>query len=204
MRRPIAILSTALLLSGLLAGTASAGVPHEVDQSGLLPPLNPDFTYRCFASGGGILCQGIFDPAYEDEDTGLSCDGSPILTTGSGHERLQRWHLPDGRATKTIVQLHYDETWTLASTDRTLRFQGDWNRHYDYLVPGVRAQRVLTETGSAVKLTAPGFGLVAHDVGLLRYAPGAEGEIPDEMHGPHDTWEDFDTFLEQVCDALGA
>jgi hypothetical protein len=200
MRRWIAILSTALLLA--TAGVAHAGVPTEVDQATLQPPLNPNFTYRCFREGDGILCQGIFDSAWTSEDTGLTCGSEPILTTGSGHERLQRWHLADGRAYKTIGQLHYDETWTLPSTGRTVELRGDWNRHYTYLVPGVRAQRVLTEVGSSFKITAPGVGLVAHDVGLIRFAPGEEFETPVLMHGPHDTWQDFDGVLDRVCAVL--
>ena len=96
MRRPIAILSTAVLLTGLLAGTASAGVPHEVDQSGLQPPLNPDFTYRCFASGGGILCQGIFDPVVGCDDV-VNSKPNPegLLKIRDGVEHKRIWYVGD-------------------------------------------------------------------------------------------------------------
>lgn len=203
LRRALSVLAVASALLIGLAGTASAGVPDVVDQSTLQPPLNPNFSYRCFASGDAILCQGTFDPAWSNEDTGLTCAGHIIYTTGAGHERLSRWHLADGRAIRTIVQLHYDEVWSLSPTGSgpTVQVQGDWNRHYTYPSPGDRGSRVLTEVGSSWRVSAAGEGVIAHDSGLIQYAPGLEFEEAVIVHGPKDS-TDFDGVVVTICEVL--
>lgn len=204
MSRLMRTLALVSLLGLALPGTTVAGVPDPVDQGTLQPPLNPSFSYRCFRSGDGILCQGTFDPSWASEDTGLACDDRPIYTTGGGHERLSRWHLADGRAIRTIVQLHYDEVWSLSpsGTGPTVLVRGDWNRHYTYPNPGDRSTRVLTEVGSAWKVSATGRGVIAHDTGLIRYYPGLDFEDPAVTHGPKDSWTDFDGAIAKVCEVL--
>ena len=206
MQRRLVAAVAAFLFAITTAASVMAGVPHEVDQSALQPPLNPTFTYRCFERGDGILCQGTRDESWTNEDTGLICGAQPVYTTGTGHERLSRWHLADGRATRTIVQLHYDEVWSLSPTGsgQTVRVRGDWNRHYTYPVPGSLGERVLTEVGAIWNITAPGYGVVAHDTGHIQYAPGADFDEAAVLHGPKDFWLDFDSALGRVCDVLGS
>jgi hypothetical protein len=143
-----AILALALALAP--APAAMAAPPRTVDRSTLTPPLNPDFTWTCFDTGAGPICQGTYDDAWQDEDIGWDCDGQPIYTSGSGVERMTRWHLPDGRATKTVVNLRYRETLSLSTSGGgpVVHLRAAWNRHYDYLVPGDRSTRVLTEPGA--------------------------------------------------------
>jgi hypothetical protein len=57
---------------------------------------------------------------------------------------MTRWHLPDGRATKTVVNLRYRDTLSLSTSGDgpVVHLRAAWNRHYTYLVPGDRSTRV--------------------------------------------------------------
>jgi hypothetical protein len=64
MRRPIAILSTALLLNGVLAAGVQAASPHQVDPSTMTPPLNPAYDpWVCTVTGAGPVCRGHAEDA---------------------------------------------------------------------------------------------------------------------------------------------
>ena len=88
----------------------------------------------------------------------MTCDGNPVYVTGSASDRTTRWHLPDGRATKTISDESSDDRMSLSPTGDgpSVSVRGHWNRHYTYPVPGDRSSRVLTELGAVYVATAPG------------------------------------------------
>jgi hypothetical protein len=201
-RLSVAVL-TALAVLGV-SPAATAAPARTVDPSTLTPPLNPNFTWTCFDTGKGPICQGTYEDAYENEDFGMDCDGQPIDLSGSGVERMTRWHLPDGRATKTEVNLRYRETLRLSTSGGgpVVNVRGSWNRHYDYLVPGDRSMRVLTETGAEWLATAPGHGVVFRDTGLIRWLPGAEYDEVDVIHGHRDMYSDPAGVQEAVCAVL--
>lgn len=205
MSRLIRIAAIAALIVGLaIPGAAMAGVAGDVDQSALQPPLNPNFTYRCTTDGPSIRCQGTDADTWSNEDIGLTCGDQPIYATGASDEQLIRWHLADGRAVKTIADLRFDETWTLSpgGSGPSVAVAGHLTRHYDYPVPGVRSERVLTEIGLSWRVTAPGVGLIAHDAGSVRYLPGSEFDEADDLKGPKDSWDDFDGAIAEACDVL--
>jgi hypothetical protein len=197
------ISATAIVL--LLAATAAAKSPHAVDPATVTPPLNPDFTWSCFDTGSGPTCQGTWEHSYANEPIDMTCDGSPVYVTGTGSERVTRSHLSDGRATKTITNLSYPEDrlgLSPTGDGQSVIVRGHWNRHYTYPVPGDRSTRVLTEVGAVYVATAPGEGLVFHDVGLVRFQPGADFEGIDVTRGPHDLYAHFAAVKRAVCDQL--
>jgi hypothetical protein len=205
MPRPPVVILLAALLVATLAAPAFARSPRVVDPDSVTPPLNPNFApWTCFDTGNGPICQGILDDEYAGEEIDMSCDGDPVYVSGRQRERMTRWHLPDGRATKTFVNIHFDEVLSLSPTNDgpTVRVKSRWNRHYDYLVPGDRDARVLTETGLEYLATAPGHGVVFKDVGLLRWTPGNEFDEIDVVRGPHDLLTDFEAVEAAVCAAL--
>ena len=79
---------------------------------------------------------------------------------------------------------------------------GDWHKHYVYPVPGDATQRVLTETGSALKLRVPGGGVTFHDSGSVTYIPDQEYEGVAVMHGVHDRFNGAPAVEDLMCDAL--
>jgi hypothetical protein len=195
---------TTIVLGALLAATAAAGSPHAVDPSSVTPPLNPSLTWSCSDTGAGPICKGTLEVSYQNEPIDMSCDGNPVYVTGSSSDHTTRWHLPDGRATKTISNESSNDRFSLSPTGDgpSLVVRGHWNRHYTYPIPGDRASRVLTEVGAVYVATAPGEGVVFHDVGLIRFAPGSDFEEIDVMHGPHDLYSDFEAVERAVCDQL--
>jgi hypothetical protein len=196
-------MSTAVLVA-LLAATAAADTPQAVDPGTVTPPLNPSLTWSCFNTGTGPICQGTLEDSYQNEPIDMTCDGSPVYVTGSARDRTTRWHLPDGRATKTISNEGSDDRLNLSPTGDgpSVSVQGHWNRHYTYLVPGDRSSRVLSEIGAVYVATAPGEGVVFHDVGLIRFMPGSDFEEIDVMRGPHDLYSDFEAVQTAVCEHL--
>jgi hypothetical protein len=208
MRR-LAALGSVLLLTCLLAGAAVAKSPHQVDQSQLVPPLNPNLApWTCWATGDGIICEGATSDSWVGEDIGETCDGQPIYATGSFYDRAKRWHTADGRATKTIGVEGARETWGLApdGSGPTVKTHWQVSRHYTYFTPGDRDDRQLTETGAWWIATAPGSGLIFRDAGRITYEVGASNDFnnPVEMRGHFDTWVDWEVAIERVCAALGA
>jgi hypothetical protein len=205
MQRLMTIAVLAAMLVLVLPGAALAASRRVVDPGSMTPALNPDFTWVCFDTGGGPICQGTFDVTYENEQIDMVCDGHPVYVTGSGSEWMTRWHTPDGRATKTIVNLSYSDRLTLSPTGDGpgVIVRGHWNRHYTYPIPGDASARALTEVGAVYVATAPGQGLVFHDAGLLRFFPGADFEDADVVHGPHDLFMDFEAVQDAICSQLG-
>jgi hypothetical protein len=201
--RTIGLLATAAVMAA--TATAAAKSPHELDPLSMTPPLNPNFTWTCFETGGGATCQGTWEQSYANEPIDMECDGRPVYVTGTGSERMTRWHDAQLRATKTIVNLSYPaDRLTLSPTGDgpSLLVRGHWERHYRYGIPGDLASRVLTELGAVYIATAPGRGVVVQDVGLVRFLPGQDFEGIAEMHGQHDLYSDFDAVEQAVCDVL--
>ncbi len=205
MRRMIAIALTLMLMGAMGAASVQASSPQPpVDQSTLQPPLNPQFTYTCVREHGGIVCRGTYDPTYENEPIGLFCDGREIYDTGGGHERLTRWHLADGRATRTLVTLDYEDHYTLSPTGdgRTANGVGHWIRAYTYPNPGDKATRVFTELGLMQKIRDDQKHVFWLDEGVIRYVPGHEFETPAWTIGRIDSWNDSAGAEARLCAAL--
>lgn len=207
MRKPT--LALALMLGATLAAAAApvhAKSPQEVDPATVTPALNPDFApWSCFKTGAGVTCQGSYRPIYENEPIGLECDGDEVHITGSGREFMTRWHTADGRATKTDVHLDYPgDTFSLTpdGTGPSVTVRGHFNRLYDYLIPGDRTSRVMTEVGAIYLANVPGQGLVLHDTGTVTFEPGQEFEVIATMHGVHDVYEDPTAVEALLCEQL--
>lgn len=209
MVRLIATLSIAVLLVASVGGSATAASPHQLDPGQMIPPLNPDYApWVCTETGEGSVCRGAWTDEWSGGDLGpegLACDGRSIYTTGRHDSQAARWHLPDGRATRTIVRHSDTEFWTLTpdGSGPAIHIFGYWTEHYTYPIPGDRDSRIETWTGADWQAIAPGIGVVFHDVGLLRFNPGV-GEGIDYTHGPTDSDHgDLDLVIDEICAALG-
>jgi hypothetical protein len=203
VRHITAALATLALV--LVAAPAVATSPHTVDPATMTPTLNPDYApWTCVVAGAGITCTGEQDLAYTNEAIGLQCNGQDIYATGVQRSKTVRWHDLDGRALKTSIQINFPaDRLTLSPTGAgsAVFASGDWHKHFVYPVPGDVSQRVLTETGSAMKLRVPGEGVTFRDSGTVTYVPDQEYETPSGMHGVHDRFSgaDLDAL---ICDGL--
>jgi hypothetical protein len=203
MKRIAVALATLALV--LVAAPVVAKSPHTVDPDAMTPTLNPDYApWTCVLAGTGITCTGLQDLAYTNEAIGLQCNGQDVYVTGTQRSKFVRWHDLDGRALKTSIQTNFTaDRLTLSPTGEgfAVFLSGDWHKHYVYPVPGDLTQRVLTETGSALKLRVPGEGVTFRDSGTVTYVPNQEYETPSGMHGVHDRFSDADLDA-LICDGL--
>jgi hypothetical protein len=206
MKKIAAAVALALTATLSVGVPANAKSPNVVDPATVTPALNPDFApWDCFEAGRGITCQGQFRPVYENEPIGLQCEGQEVYISGSGREFMTRWHDAQGRATKTAVHLDYPaDVFSLSPTGEgpSVTIRGHFNRHYDYLVPGDRTSRVMTEVGAIYLVNEPGKGIVLQDVGSVTFAPGEEFETITSQHGVHQVYDDPWVVGRVVCDAL--
>lgn len=203
MKRTAALL-IALGLT-LLGGPAAAQSPHTVDPSTMTPTLNPNFApWTCVVAGTGITCTGLQDLTYTNEAIGLQCGGRDVYVTGVQRSKFIRWHDLEGRALKTSIQTNFPAdrlTLSPVGDGPAVFLSAGWHMHYVYPVPGDLTQRVLTETGSALKLRVPGEGVTFRDSGSVTYVPNQEHETPSEMHGVHDLFSGADIDA-AICDGL--
>lgn len=182
--------------------SAGAASPHQVDPALLTPALNPSFApYSCFETGNGITCQGGMREQWQDEVTDIVCDGAAVHSTGYANVTIKRWHDAEGRALKTSLQSNLPEQLTLPSVAGVaVESTGSWHKHYVYPVPGDVDARILTETGSIMRLRVAGKGVIFQNTGSVTYVPGFEYEVPSQMHGVHDGFGD--AWKDAVCEAL--
>ena len=189
----------------LVAAPAVAQSPHTVDPAAMTPTLNPEYApWTCIVAGTGITCTGLQDLTYTNEATDIACDGEVVYVTGVQRSKFVRWHDLAGRALKTSIQTNFpSDQLTLSPTGQgpAVFLSGDWHKHYVYPVPGDLTQRVLTETGSALKLRDPGEGVTFKDSGTVTYVPNQEYETPSAMHGIHDRYSGAD-LAQLICDGL--
>jgi hypothetical protein len=189
----------------LVAAPAVAQSPHTVDPATMTPTLNPEYApWTCILAGTGITCTGLQDLTYTNEATDISCDGEVGYVTGVQRSKFVRWHDLSGRALKTSIQTNFpSDQLTLSPTGQgpAVFLSGDWHKHYAYPVPGDLTQRVLIETGSALKLRVPGEGITFRDSGTVTYVPDQEYETPSAMRGIHDRYSGAD-LAQLICDGL--
>ena len=207
MRQTAMLVSALVLLATVLAASAAARSPHQVDPDLMIPPLNPNLApWTCWDTGRGPICEASVRESFAGDDIGETCAGQPIYATGSFTDRVTRWHTPDGRATKTVAVAGARETWSLSADGSGPTISVHWHvsRHYTYFTPGELSDRQLTEAGAWWIATAPGSGLIFRDAGKITYDVGAANDFnnPVEMRGQFDTWMDWDGALERACAAL--
>ena len=115
MRNTIMSLVVALAISVAIPLGVQAASPHQVDQAGLTPPLNPAYgPWICTDTGGGPICRGSLSDSWTNADSELRCGNDLVYSTGNLQTEAVRWHLPDGRATHTFFKNLSTEVWTLS------------------------------------------------------------------------------------------
>ena len=201
MRTTIYAAMAATAALALSTETAAASNPHYVDPATVTPALSPDFDpWSCFATGGGITCQGAADGSY-DIDIDLGCGGD-VHVVGREQAGMTRWHDAEGRALKSEVRRKVVDRLTLSGTDEpAVHLSIHEARHYYYPVPGSLAERVLRESGAVFVLRSEEGGVLFQDTGHLAYAPGDESE-PAGISGNFDGWTGVETLDEAICRGL--
>ncbi len=188
-------------------GPTYAGSPHTIDPALVTPELNPQFApWTCISTGVGATCTGELLDVYANQPIGLQCGGEDVYVTGRLGARMVRWHDADLNAVKTSLQTQFVDRLTLSPTGDPssdyVVFSGGWHKHYDYPVPGDLDARVLTETGSIYLMHKPGEGQLLQDTGRIRFLPGEDYNLVDEMHGVHQVYDGSGDVDAAICEGL--
>jgi hypothetical protein len=189
----------------LVPTSALAGRNESVDPAIMQPGLNPDFApWECWRAGDGITCYGEFEESWVNQAwADADCDGRAIYGTGGQHRTLTRHGDADGRAlwSKQHVEIKEQLSMQPDGSGPTMRGVGLFEESYAYAVPGDFSTRTDTYTGLDASITAPGYGLVLHDVGVKTF--DTDGNVLFR-HGPHPIVDDFEAAMQNVCDAFEA
>jgi hypothetical protein len=147
------------------------------------------------------MCDGERHESWTAVDTGLSCAGGTIYSTGTDDRFLRRWGDAQGLALHSHGVADTRETLALnpEMTGTTAEAFGHFSQRFSYGIPGDASTRVEVFSGNDVTVGVRGTGLVMHDVGVKSF--DIEGNVLF-AHGPHEVLDDFEAAFDKVCDAL--
>jgi hypothetical protein len=94
---------------------------------------------------------------------------------------MTRWLDDDGHVTRGHARVRFDGTITAPGSTVRLSDVGRFTSFIDFGPDGPTVR----EVGMSYKISAPGQGVIAHDVGVLKFLP--DGSV--ETNGPHDVWD---------------
>jgi hypothetical protein len=162
--RKLALAVTPVIASLVLAAPAQAG---PIVDPNTLQPVPPNAT--CRDDGRQIICDTFLEEVFVNEpiaDFDLPC--GTIYESGHFRGDGTRWYV-DRLVVERHVQASFDGTWSLSPTGAgpTVKLSGNSSEWTIWTTPGDDSTRVDTSiSGSAFKVSAPGFGVILHDAGL--------------------------------------
>jgi hypothetical protein len=177
--RKLALAVTPVIASLVLAAPALAG---PIVDPNTLQPVPPNAT--CRDDGRQVICDTFLEEFAVNEpiaDFDLPC--GTIYETSYYRGDGTRWYV-DLLAVKRHVAASLDGTWSLSPTGAgpSVKISGYWSIWTIWTTPGDDSTAVETSSsGNAFKVSAPGFGVILQDAGLL-YPDGTHhgvsGQIP--------------------------
>ena len=184
-----------------LAGPVAAREP--VDPGTLNPPPLDFFNASCLAGGNGTICTLAFaDPPFEDEPSGLICDGVELLDSGARSVVGKRFYDADGN----LVQRHFRETldgrFTNPETGRYVLYHAHDTVKHDLAVPGDLSTGATRITGLYVRMWRPGGGTVLSDTGTYIEDPGTFDLLFASGHHPLIDYASDLSAIDPLCAAL--
>ena len=111
----------------------------------------------------------------------IPCGTVTLVETYSQTAVVTTWLDANGDMTRGHARVRFDGTITAPGSTLRLSDVGRFTSFIDVGPDGVAERQV----GLVYKISAPGLGLVAHDVGQIIFHP--DGSV--ETKGPHDVWD---------------
>lgn len=119
---------------------------------------------------------------FEESGTFLiPCGTVTLVEEYSQSVVVTTWLDANGDVTRGHARLRFDGTITAPGSTLQLSDVGRFTSFIDFGPAGPTERQV----GLVYKFSAPGLGVVAHDVGVITFLP--DGSV--ETNGPHDVWE---------------
>jgi hypothetical protein len=111
----------------------------------------------------------------------IACRSVTLVEAYTRSVQVTRWLDGDGHVTRGHARVRFDGTITAPGSTLRVSDVGRFTSFIDFGPDGPTVR----EAGMLYKFSAPGLGVVAHDVGVLRFLP--DGSV--EVKGPHDVWD---------------
>ena len=119
---------------------------------------------------------------FEESGTFLiPCGTVTLVEEYSQSVVVTTWLDANGEVTRGHARLRFDGTITAPGSTLQLSDVGGFTSFIDFGPDGPTERQV----GLVYKFSAPGLGVVAHDVGVITFLP--DGSV--ETKGPHDVWD---------------
>ena len=118
------------------------------------------------------------------EDSGsqtIRCETVTLVEEYTRSVVVTTWLDDDGNRTRAHARVRVDGTITAPGSTLELSDVGRFTSFVDFEPGGPPTVR---DVGMVYKFSAPGLGVVAHEVGVITYFP--DGSV--ETKGPHDVW----------------
>ena len=119
-----------------------------------------------------------------NDETGtflIPCGTVTLVEEWSQSVVLTTWLDRNGDATHAHARVRFDGTITAPGSTLRLSDVGRFTSFLEFGQAGMTERQV----GIVYKFSAPGLGVVAHDVGQITFLP--DGSV--ETKGPHDVWD---------------
>jgi len=162
-----ALVSLVVLVSGAVGRTTTSASAGAIDPN-TLQPVPPNAT--CRNAGKQVICDTFVVEDLVNEpisDFDLPC--GTIYETSHYRGDGTRWYV-DRLVVRRHVAASLDGTWSLSPTGAapTVEISGHWSIWTVWTTPGDDSTAVDTSSsGNDFKVSAPGFGVILHDTGLI-------------------------------------
>ena len=111
----------------------------------------------------------------------IPCGDVTLIEEYSQSVVVTTWLDENGDMTRGHARLRFEGTITAPGSTLELSDVGTFTSFIDFGPDGATERQV----GIVYKFSAPGLGVVAHDVGVITFLP--DGSV--ETRGPHDVWD---------------
>lgn len=118
------------------------------------------------------------------EETGtftIPCETVTLVEEYSQSVQVTTWLDGNGDVARGHARVRYDGTITAPGSTLRVSDVGRFTSFISYGPDGPTVRQV----GLVYKFSAPGLGVIAHDVGVITFFP--DGSV--ETKGPHDIWD---------------
>jgi hypothetical protein len=138
-------------------------------------------TLTILIAGPAAAGQPIAETFDESGTFTIPCGTVTLVEQYSQSVVVTTWLDANGDMTRGHARLRFDGTITAPGSTLQVSDVGRFTSYIDFGPDGP----TIREVGIVYKFSAPGLGVVAHDVGVLAFFP--DGSV--ETKGPHDVWD---------------